>query len=170
MFKTRSDFQGKTFGRLTVLEYAYNDKYGHSMWKCKCECGKEIVVSGIHLKNGHTQSCGCLRNEIATKRFKKHGMTRTRLYQVWADMKARCTYPSVLCFHHYGGRGIKVCDEWENSFEAFYEWAMANGYDPTAERGKCTIDRIDVNGHYCPENCRWVDMKAQRANQRKVEK
>ncbi len=162
MKKVRSDLVGKTFDRLTVVEYSHTNKHGNAMWVCLCECGNTIVASGGHLVNGHTSSCGCRKNEISGARFRKHGMKHTRLYTIWMDMRSRCKYESMKCFKHYGGRGIKVCDEWQNSFETFYGWAIANGYSD-----ELTIDRIDVDGNYEPSNCRWATMKEQRANQRK---
>ena len=162
MKKVRSDLVGKKFDRLTVVEYSHTNKHGKAMWVCLCECGNTIVASGSHLVNGHTSSCGCLKNEISGARFRKHGLKHTRLYRIWMDMRSRCTYESMKCFKDYGGRGIKVCEEWQNSFEAFYNWAIANGYSDDL-----SIDRIDVNGNYEPSNCRWATMKEQRANQRK---
>lgn len=151
---------GRRFGKLIVVERAENIG-DYAAWKCKCDCGNETVVTGSNLRSGNTKSCGCLSGTT-------HGMTHTRLYHVWGGMIQRCTNPNAAKYSYYGGRGIRVCDEWCNSFVAFYEWAMANGYDPELPWYKCTIDRIDVNGNYEPANCRWVDMKTQNNNKSKV--
>lgn len=166
--KVRMDLAGKTFGRFTVVEYSHTNKHGKSMWKCKCECGNERIVSGSHLTSRHSLSCGCLKKEITGERVRKHGMRSTRLYGVWLNIKNRCNNPKDDNYQYYGARGITICNEWSSDFTAFYDWAMANGYDENAKKGDCTIDRIDVNGNYEPSNCRWVGMKAQRANQRRV--
>lgn len=112
-----------------------------------------------------------MKNGIATdcKKYKleHHGLYKSRLYWVWHSMKDRCYNPKATSYKHYGGRGIKVCDEWKNSFKAFYDWAYSNGYDENAPRNKCTIDRINNDGDYEPSNCRWVDAKIQASNQRK---
>ena len=156
------NLQGQKFGKLTVVEYV-----GNSYWLTKCECGQDKVVHSYLLKTGKTKSCGCLHKEISCKNSRKHGQTKSSLYMRWIDMLRRCYQPHNKGYHNYGGRGITVCDEWLNDFQAFYDWAYANGYNPNAKRGECTLDRIDVNGNYEPSNCRWVDMKAQSNNTRR---
>ena len=164
------DLTGQKYGRLTVIERAGPTVHGgHAKWVCQCECGAVITAAGNHLRTGNTTSCGCVQAEHASRMGaarRTHGKSRTRLHKVWCGMVGRCYDPSKLYYKHYGGRGITVCDEWRHDFQAFYDWAMANGYDPDAPRGECTIDRIDVNGNYEPSNCRWTTMKVQTANRR----
>lgn len=159
------DLTGQKFGRLMVLERTEN-KGIQVCWKCQCDCGNITTTTSYHLRHGHTQSCGCLQIERTIKAHKTHGKLKTRLHGIWTGMKARCYNPNRETYKNYGGRGITVCDEWKNSFQAFYDWAMANGYDPNAKRGECTLDRIDNNGNYEPSNCRWVTMKEQNSNKR----
>lgn len=123
-------------------------------WNCICDCGKEVVVDGNCLKSGNVTSCGCYWKEIKTT----HGMTNTRLYHIWHTMKSRCLNKNDNNYKNYGHRGIKICDEWMK-FEQFSKWALSNGYSD-----KLTIDRINVNGNYCPDNCRWVDVVVQNNN------
>lgn len=163
---TLKDLTGQRFGRLVVVGRAGSDKHYHTKWKCRCDCGKETIVQGTSLESGNTKSCSCLKDETAKITRTIHGKSTSRLHKVWAGMKERCSNPQNNRYHQYGGRGITVCDDWKNNFQAFYDWAMANGYDENAPRGQCTIDRIDNDKGYCPDNCRWVNMKIQRHNQR----
>lgn len=147
------DLTGQKFGKLTVIERAEN-KGKNTCWLCQCECGKRKVIISYQLINGKTKSCGCLVGHNGT-----HHKSRTRLFNIWQTMKQRCNYPKNISYKNYGARGIKVCDEWNNSFEIFENWANNNGY-----MKNLTIDRIDNNGNYEPSNCRWVDIKMQQRN------
>lgn len=163
--RIKEDLTGQKFGRLTVLRQDYN-KNSNNYWLCKCDCGNIKSIRTEHLKDGSTVSCGCYSREITSKRSITHNKTKTRLYRIWISMKCRCYDEKHETYKNYGGRGIKICDEWLSDFMNFYNWAMENGYDENAPRNICTIDRIDVNGNYEPDNCRFVDMKVQQNNRR----
>lgn len=151
------DLTGRRFGRLTVIGRAGSDKQDNAMWLCRCDCGTEKVIRGYHLRSGIIRSCGCLGH---------HGMSKTRLYDVWSSMKRRCYSKKHPHFKDYGACGISVCPEWKDDFHSFAIWAKSHGYDENAPRGECTLDRIDPNGNYRPENCRFADMKVQNNNKR----
>ena len=156
------DITGKKFSRLTPICVDNSKRPKGSTrayWKCECECGKETIVSGSDLRSGKVKSCGCLHDEMAHKRFYKHGMSNTKLDWVLGAMKQRCNNIHNIDYPNYGGRGIKICDEWLNDSSEFFSWALSHGY----EEG-LSIDRIDVNGNYEPSNCRWVTMKVQANN------
>ena len=143
MQKFKNDLTGKKFNNLIVENYS-----GQGRWKCICDCGREIEVKSNSLTSGHTKSCGCLKN--------KHNKCNTRLYTIFSSMKQRCYNKKHKEYDRYGGRGIRILSEWLNDFRNFYKWAMENGY-----KDNLTIDRIDNDGNYCPDNCRWITLAQQ---------
>lgn len=163
------DLTGQRFGRLVAVRVVGQDNNGRARWLCHCDCGNNTEVASKELRRGTTVSCGCYSRENSGKRISafnyRHGERNTRLYGVWTGMRYRCNCPTCKSYANYGGRGISVCDEW-STFPPFRDWAMANGYDPDAPKGKCTLDRIDADGNYEPSNCRWVDSKVQNNNRR----
>lgn len=153
------DITGKKFNKLTALKKVNNLHSKKTRWLCKCDCGKLVEVNADNLKSGAVKSCGCLIIE-KNKMNAIHNKSNTRLYNIWRNMKSRCKNTNNPYYENYGGRGIKVCDEW-NNFKVFYEWAMQNNYNDSL-----TIDRIDNNADYEPKNCRWVTLQEQEYNKR----
>ena len=158
------DLSGQKFGRLTVVRRAEGDevkpyKSKCAQWLCECECGNTVVVQTGNLKSGNTTSCGCYKRDVTAVVNRTHGKSGTALYNVYVLMKRRCNNPKMSDYKWYGGKGITVCDEWMESFESFYSWALSNGY----EKG-LTIDRVDPKRNYCPDNCRWITIEDQQSN------
>lgn len=151
---------GQRFGRLTVVSRSDN-KGRNTAWLCKCDCGNQTIVTHQNLKSGHTLSCGCYNVDLLKIRSTKHGMSKSRLYGIWCGIKDRCNNPQSDSYSNYGKRGIGICVEWDNDFNSFMEWSLNNGY-----LDNLTIDRIDNNKGYEPNNCRWTTSKEQGRNKR----
>lgn len=158
------DIHGKKFGRLTVLSYEGTNNDHKALWKCVCDCGNECIVTGKDLRNGRIKSCGCFRKEVTRKQSLKHGDTiggkRSRLHSIWHGMLSRCYNPNHVRYSSYGERGIHVYDMW-HSYPNFKEWALQSGY-----ADGLSIERLDVNGNYSPDNCTWIPLQDQALNKR----
>ncbi len=159
----KENLKGKKFDFLTVLDFAYKDKYYNEYWLCQCNCGTKKVIRKSHLLDGGTISCGCYVSNRITRANKINakygGLTKSRIYTIYQGMLSRCLKPSTNGYKRYGGKGLSVCKEWLESYLNFYHWAIANGYSDGL-----TLDRINNHIGYEPSNCRWVTKKEQARN------
>ena len=158
------DISGQKFGKLLVIKRIGIDKHKHTTWLCKCDCGNEKIISKTNLIKGDSKSCGCLKIELNKNKLTKHGLSSSKLWGTWNSMKQRCYNPNRPKFKNYGSRGIKICDEWLNDFQAFYEYVSK--LEHFGEKGY-SLDRINNDGNYEPNNVRWATYKEQANNRRK---
>ena len=169
--KLRNELVGKTYGKVTVIKFDHSTK-GRIYYVCKCGyCGNEFITRKDSIVNGHASSCGCVRDNWmhSGNLNRKHGLSEDRAYWLWTKVKSRCYNPNTREYKNYGGRGIKMCEEWLDP-KNFIEWAYSHGYDKNAPKGQCTLDRIDVNGNYEPSNCQFITNLEQQNNRRDCRK
>lgn len=160
------DITGQRFGKLTAIKLDHIERVKQGTvhyWLYRCDCGNEKVIRKGEVSQGGSQSCGCFLKESVKQRTTTHRQTHTRLYRIMHDMKQRCLNPNNVNYKHYGARGIKICESWLNDFENFKHWAINNGY-----KDNLTIERIDFNGNYEPDNCKWILLSEQVKNTRRT--
>lgn len=153
------DLTGMKFGRLTAIKIIGQNEHKSNLWLCECDCGNQCITYTTQLLIGKTKSCGCLQKENFLKSVCKHNLSNSRIYKIWTSIKQRCNGTTLRNKKYYKDKNILVCDEWKNNFIEFYNWSIANGY-----KEGLTIDRINSNGNYEPNNCRWVDRTVQNNN------
>jgi hypothetical protein len=159
------DLTGTRFGRLTIVGISgHIQRKGKTstiiLWECQCDCGGSKIARGNHLRDGRTKSCGCITKENNIERLRTHGLSKTSIYGIWIHLRERCSNPKNKAYRYYGARGISVCQEWQNSFDNFFRDMGATWFPGGS------IERIDVNGNYCPKNCEWILLKDQSKNRR----